>query len=76
MFTNTIEQLKATKEHLKAFKVGFEDGFEQGAELSTGMSYDEPRAQDVYDAGTHIGCGVAVLLRRGWAYVNRLTELG
>lgn len=47
-------------ENLAAFRAGYEDGKEQGFELSTGMSYDDPYDQWVYDVGTYIGACVAV----------------
>lgn len=50
-----------------ALCVGVRDGFEQGPELSSGMSYNDLRQQDFYDAGTHIGCAVGVLALKGWA---------
>lgn len=51
---------------LKAAYIGFKDGWEQGPELATGMSYDNDETQRVYDAFTYIGCGVAALVSKGW----------
>ena len=43
-----------------AFNVGVNDGYEEGFELSMGMSYDNDVDQWVYDIGTHIGACLAV----------------
>jgi hypothetical protein len=51
---------------LKAITMGLLDGWQQGPELSVGMSFDDLRRQQVYDAMTYLGCGFAVLLSRGW----------
>lgn len=39
----------------RAFWVGVQDGREQGPELSTGMTYEDGKAQRWYDAGTWVG---------------------
>lgn len=44
----------------KALRTGIQDGFEQGFELSMGMSYDDMDCQTAYDTGTYIGACVAV----------------
>ncbi len=46
--------------NLPAFRTGVTDGFEQGFDLSTGMSYDDPSSQWAYDTGTYIGACLAV----------------
>lgn len=51
---------------MRAVIVGFMDGWTQGPELSTGMSYTSETHQRLYDAMTYIGCGVAVLAQKGW----------
>lgn len=43
-----------------AFRTGVEDGYEQGFELSMGMTYDDLNDQWAYDTGTHIGACLAV----------------
>lgn len=52
---------------IKAFIIGTRDGFEQGPELTMGMSYEDLRLQDFYDAGTHIGCALGIITLKGWA---------
>lgn len=43
-----------------AFSTGLDDGFEQGFELSTGLTYGNTSDQWHYDIGTHIGACLAV----------------
>ncbi len=52
---------------LRALKMGILDGWQAGPEIDCGMSYEEPELQNLYDGGTHVGCGLAVLLSKGWA---------
>lgn len=58
----TIALLAATLNivNLDAFALGMEDGYEQGFELSTGMSYDDDESQWAYDTATYIGACLAV----------------
>lgn len=46
--------------NIAALKTGFNDGVEQGFELSSGMTYNDEESQWAYDVGTHIGACVAV----------------
>lgn len=46
--------------NVPALVTGYEDGKEQGFELSMGMSYDDDHSQWAYDVGTYIGACVAV----------------
>lgn len=41
--------------HFEAYRTGLLDGFEQGFELSMGMSYDDLVFQWAYDTGTYLG---------------------
>lgn len=50
----------AETDDLNAFEQGAFDGFEQGFELSIGMSYDSIYRQWCYDVGTYIGSSIAV----------------
>lgn len=47
-------------DNVEALRTGYEDGKEQGFELSSGMSYDNTESQWAYDVGTWIGAAVAV----------------
>ena len=46
--------------NVAALRTGIEDGFDQGFELSSGMSYDDLDDQWAYDVGTYIGACLAV----------------
>lgn len=39
----------------RALRQGHSDGYEQGAELALGMTYDDLDVQRAYDIGTHLG---------------------
>ena len=41
-----------------AFVTGVSDGTEQGPELSMGMTYEDEKSQQDYDAGSYIGAAV------------------
>lgn len=45
--------------HPTAFDQGVRDGYEQGFELSLGMTYDDAQTQWEYDTGAHIGACLA-----------------
>lgn len=47
-------------DNVDALRTGFEDGKEQGFELSSGMSYEDLDHQWAYDVGTYIGACVGV----------------
>lgn len=42
----------------EALTTGYQDGLEQGFELSSGMSYEDLALQDAYDLGTYLGAWV------------------
>lgn len=46
--------------NMGAFRTGFNDGYEQGFELSMGMTYIDKLSQWEYDTGTYIGACLAV----------------
>ena len=48
------------KNAIKALNTGIEDGYEQGLELSMGMTYDSQLRQWAYDVGTYIGACLKV----------------
>jgi hypothetical protein len=52
--------LGASPEHVRALDRGLVDGFEQGFELSIGMTYNDLDAQWAYDVGTYVGACLAV----------------
>lgn len=57
-----IQQLAAALQivNVAAFNTGYQDGLEQGFELSMGMTYDNDIDQWAYDVGSHIGACAAV----------------
>lgn len=58
--------LKLVNMMADALWTGFADGWSCGPEIDVGMTYPNDRAQRFYDAATYLGCGVAVLVERGW----------
>ena len=45
--------------NVAALATGYADGFEQGFELSCGVTYDDLDSQADYDTGTYIGACIA-----------------
>jgi hypothetical protein len=54
-YTLIAQALKIEGAEVSALACGIDDGFEQGLELTSGMSYDSVEAQWAYDVGTYIG---------------------